>query len=160
MFSQSPLSRALTICITALVLICFGIINESDVYAGCHYGPAGRAQTHRFNSSSQSALFDSQSPQGHARDFQFLGQWIYEAGEIKYVPWQSSSPCKGPNCRVDKDPDQPSTNVPSQRVVRPLLLDFVVVKQSWHDPSLLVGFVIAIDVSGFKGYPHEHEYPP
>jgi hypothetical protein len=61
--------------------------------AGCHYGTSSYVQ---FEMSP--AL-----PSGHVRHFRFMGQWIYESGTIKYVPWERSLPCDGPLCRQSDD---------------------------------------------------------
>ena len=152
--------RAIVRCSTVLLLICAGVIGDGSLYAGCHYGRPGHSQAYRFKHAAHSADFNDQSSRGHARDFQFLGQWIYEAGEIKYVAWQSSAPCQGPNCHVNDDEDLPSTNAPAQRVVRPLLLSGVAATQRWDDSLTLVGHIDFLNTCGFAGYPHEHEYPP
>jgi len=128
--------------------ICLGA-TSLEVQAGCHYGD-GRS----FLASSEPV-----SPHAHARNFRFLGQWIYEGGEIKYVSWQGSSPCHGPNCQAQRKPQSqthapvPTTQRLTQYAVDSPMLSFQSGNSQFLDWT-------SGSPSPFAGYPHEHEYPP
>jgi hypothetical protein len=141
--------QCLRMFVCALAWVATLIVVQAQVYAGCHYGD-GR--------SFQSAL-QSDNPREHARNFQFLGQWIYEAGEIKYVPWQGAPPCQGPNCHAD-DPLPQSTSAPAPDSSR---MPTVIFGMSLHEPVAADDgqrYLVSSELSPLKGYPHEHEYPP
>lgn len=82
---------ALRSCFVAVVICGVMVMGASRLLAGCHYGDGRGHHGHV-----------SDNPREHARNFSFLGQWVYERGDIKYVPVQSNSPCQGPHCRADK----------------------------------------------------------
>lgn len=122
----------------------------SDLYAGCHYGD-GRS----FSSAT-----DEHNPRGHARNFKFLGQWVYEGGEIKYVPWQGAPPCQGPNCHADDDHPLTSTIPASSTGKR---ISPVTLLADWQQANrfdALDSCIACSNLYPISGYPHEHEYPP
>lgn len=103
---------------------------------------------------------DQDNPHGHARNFTFLGQWIYEGGEIKYVPWQGSPPCHGPNCRADDKRPLTTTGSPTQSVKR---ISTATLPLGWQQPNqfdALSSCLACSNLYPISGYPHEHEYPP
>ncbi len=74
-----------------LMVIFLGMVAQRPVSAGCHYGDSQFAKA-----------IAAQDPHGHVRNFRFLGQLVYEGGDIKYVPWQATPRCQGPNCHADQ----------------------------------------------------------
>lgn len=99
------------------------------------------------------------NPSGYARTIRFIGSWIYEAGEAKYVPWEGSTPCQGPNCGRD---DSPGSDITAN--TSPSLRGFNDAGAcSQHPPyempqSLDCNFYP--QVVPLPGFPHDFEYPP
>lgn len=117
--------------------------------AGCHYGSAGHRQFVRSD----------REVGGHARDFQFLGQWIYEGGDIKYVPREDTTPCHGPNCQARKE--RPSNNASSQLDTHRTLRTLVLLTS---EQVLVAGGVQTLypcqELRQLAGYPSRLEHPP
>lgn len=137
----------LVLCAVAFAVSAVATVD--NLYAGCHYGD-GRSFT--------GSIADD-NPHGHARNFTFLGQWIYEAGEIKYVPWQGAPPCQGPNCHAD-DPRPVTTGSPSQTVKRISPVTLTLPWQGAHRFDALDSCIASSNLFPISGYPHEYEYPP
>ena len=133
--------RALAACIA---LWSIALLSSSSLHAGCHYG----------HGSDNSGSFDEATE----RNFHFLGQWIYEGGEIKYVPWQGQAPCDGPNCRAKEQPV--TTSLPLNVSVRNCSLLSVASRLPLDESDSVAAFIALDDLRSFSGYPHEHEYPP
>lgn len=133
----------LMVFVAALAFAC------KNGYAGCHYGD-GRS----FNASKE-----NHNPREHARNFKFMGQWIYEGGEIKYVPLQGALPCHGPNCHADEN--VPETGVvPPTTVKRIPPVTFAITQQLSAHADLVACHLGSNTLRPLSGYPHEHEYPP
>jgi hypothetical protein len=146
---ERSLSRALAM---GLLFCLIALLNTESLRAGCHYSNSSRAARALGSSEQQSAS-------GHVRHIHFLGQWIYEAGEIKYVPWQGSPPCQGNNCQANDDSPVTSSLPPyrNARTVSSAVSDSV----RLLDVGCRVTLVIeAQRLRAFAGYPHEFEYPP
>lgn len=103
-----------------LVMACMSLAGADKAWSGCQYG-------HQSTSLHWDALhWDAKSnPRDHARSFRFLGQWVYERGEIKYEAWAHQQPCEGPFCRLDRSVPVSTGAIPaSHRVDLPVLADF------------------------------------
>lgn len=135
--------------VVVLAFVTSALASLDGLYAGCHYGD-GRSFTQSM---------DEHNPRGHARNFTFLGQWIYEGGEIKYVPWQGAPPCQGPNCHADDDLPQTTTSSNSTvKRISPVTLGI-----AWQRANRFEAISSCIACSNLfpiSGYPHEYEYPP
>ena len=117
-----------------------------ELTAGCdHY--SGRIE-------SQSGLH----PTGYARNVQFLGRWIYEGGEAKYVPWEGSAPCQGPNCQADDlpGPDM-ANNIPSARNLPVACQGALPLTKLQRQSNDRLHILQGTPLSGF---PSGFEYPP
>ncbi len=68
-----------------------GNATSSRAWAGCHYADS---RTHQ-----QMKL--SENPRDHARNFTFLGQWVYERGRSSMCLARKSA-LPGPNCHAEK----------------------------------------------------------
>lgn len=148
--SRLTLSR-LTLRGFVFVLVVSAILMQgaTRLMAGCHYGD-GR---------SSNQMKQSDNPREHARNFSFLGQWVYERGQIKYVPWQGSGPCNGPNCQAEK-PLPVSTGAPASTVHR---LPIVILTSTKSNPlsfDARAGWLCDEDCAPLSGFEFEHEHPP
>ena len=101
--------RATSICVwmrisvTASIAVALWSVGAHVTYAGC-----------------QHASVDSASPVGehtnlstHRRDFRSAWQWVYEAGQGKFMPVQKRPVCQGPHC-------QSKDELPTNRLIVPL----------------------------------------
>ncbi len=115
--------------------------------AGCSYQYGGK---HRASSQVD--------PRGHVRNFKFLGHWIFERGQIKYVKWHEDAPCDGPNCQIKEVPRPVSHTTAESSLVR---LSFGLVEPAaWPTPrEAIVSLISMVRVSISDGHPHAHEYP-
>ena len=115
--------------------------------AGCDH-PAGAINS---QSGFQSA--------GYARNFQFLGRWIYEGGEVKYVPWEGSRPCQGPNCQAD---DVPGTDLAANTslTVRSLPIACPAALRPPGRQPRSIDWLIVLHGVPLSGFPSGFEYPP
>ena len=144
---KSNLPRLIAIC---ALLSVTGWIQPRMADAGCHYrhGAQGRADS------------DQDDSRGHVRNFRFLGQWVYEAGQVKYVRWQAEGKCTGPNCHADNDPlpvNGATSAVDSNRSHTTLMYS----DDSRPKLKSSLCFTLALqNVEAFRGYPHAIEYPP
>ncbi len=143
--------RRLTLRGFVFLLIASAMLLQGStrLMAGCHYGD-GRSVHHAKQSDN---------PREHARNFSFLGQWVYERGEIKYVPWQGSGLCDGPNCQAEK-PRPVSTGAPANSLQR---LPVVVVTSSKSSAFSFDGhgdWLCQEDCAPLSGFVFEHEHPP
>jgi hypothetical protein len=110
--------------------------------AGCHYRSDGLA------TEAESNILN------------FFGQWIYEAGQFKHVPWQKAPPCRGPNCHGDDDRPPTTTSSPNSTVKR---ISSMTVTIDWLSATPfdgLTGCIASSNLFPVSGYPHEYEYPP
>jgi hypothetical protein len=139
----------------ALAFVATVLAGQVDLQAGCHYG--------RTKSNRGTGFYEQQAqsahPRQHAREFTFLGQWIYEGGEIKYVPWQSEPLCHGPNCEAD-DEQAPITGAPSNIQLRISLDTLPTAELPAARPDGIFLCLASSSLFPLAGYPHEHEYPP
>lgn len=136
-------------CVFALVGCAVLMTGASRLLAGCHYGDGRTFQQMKH----------SDNPREHARNFSFLGQWVYERGEIKYVPWQGNSPCHGPNCHADK-PLPASTLTPVSSVTRLPSVILVILKSNSYLSDGRAGWLCHDDCTPLAGFVFEHEHPP
>ena len=86
MLGPSPTHRSL---LTLLLLAGFSSLFCEPLHAGCHFWPGSSHAATQIHSRD------------HARNFHFLGQWIYERGEMKYAAWSDDQPGESPNCHSD-----------------------------------------------------------
>ncbi len=137
----------------ALVVVLIGsavlVLGASQVLAGCHYGD-GRSFDQKKN---------LENPREHARNFSFLGQWVYERGDMKYVPWQGAAPCHGPHCQAD-EPLPASTLTPTSTVTRILSIILLPVKANPIHCDASAGWLCHEDCAPLPGFAFEHEHPP
>jgi hypothetical protein len=134
------------LCCGALVMALCATMSH-QLHAGCHYVAAGKQQT------------VSADPHGHARDFRFLGKWVYERGDIRYVAWESDGPCDGPNCQARKDmPPEfsfaPPDNVRISHSSLGSVANLVLTKPDCWSPLEIA------DSMAVSGHPRGFEYPP
>ena len=146
---QDLRGTALRGLILGLVGLAVLIGGASRLMAGCHYGD-GR---------SFGQVKHSDNPREHARNFSFLGQWVYERGEIKYVPWQGNPPCHGPHCRAEK-PLPVSTGAPVSSVHRLPSVILLSVKSNSFSADVFSDWLSHEDRSPRPGFAFEHEHPP
>lgn len=136
-------------CVILLGIVLCYVSTNVQARAGCHYGD-GRS----FLTSSEPL-----SPNAHVRNFRFLGQWIYEAGEVKYVPWQGSPPCHGPECQAKRQA-QPETGSPVSDTQRLPLVAWNCSATAIACSTICSLGLPSDSLAPFAGYPHEYEYPP
>jgi hypothetical protein len=116
--------------------------------AGCNYG---HAQESQFSSP--------RAERGYARKLPTLGQWVYEAGQIKYVAPQPDGKCHGPNCSADSERHEDAgMSLPQRNRTHLNVAHF------HADPHrILPGLVDAMPLEDAKaslGHPPAYEYPP
>lgn len=135
----------------AVSVLVFGMLLiglSTRAVAGCHYSD-GRSFAHKH----------SDNPREHARNFRFLGQWVYEKGEIKYVPWRAAQPCQGPHCRSEK-PAPVTALVPSNSLQRLPTVLLIVVKASPFCFDSQTDWSGDEDREPLAGFAQELEHPP
>lgn len=121
---------------------------SSQVLAGCHYSDGRTFATQH-----------SDNPRDHARNFKFLGQWVYEKGEIKYVAWRPEQPCHGPYCKTHK-PVPVTTVAPSTSVQRLPTFLLVVIQPTVYCFDSQSDRWLSHDCEPLSGYAQELEHPP
>jgi hypothetical protein len=124
----------------------FGLVGSAaqQLQAGCRYG------------DHVSGMIGANA--NHADPFGFLGQWIYEGGMIKHVPWRGMPPCHGANCQADDR--MPATTAPASVSVRHTPVPLVFSPTGLAPFPSNVEWVAIANLKPNSGYPHEHEYPP
>ncbi len=88
-----------------------------------------------------------------------MGQWVYERGEMKYVPWQGEAPCHGPNCRTD-NPRPVSTSSPANLVQRVPVVVLPPEKPSSFASETRVEWLMHEDCEPLAGFLFEQLRPP
>ncbi len=145
------LPRGLSARGVLLALVCWMVLLSlsSRAWAGCHFSD-GR---------SFAQAKHSENPREHARNFRFLGQWVYEQGEIRYVPWRAGQACDGPNCHSEK-PEPVSTIAPLSSVHR--LPTVVLLISGSHNFGFesQVEWLCHDDGEPLCGFAFELEHPP
>ncbi len=134
------------VCFLVWCGITLGLTNSAS--AGCDFG-------HPKLSSSR-----HHDMGGYARSFRVLGQWIYEAGEIKYVAWQAEGTCDGPNCSGNQPPRPESSGMSLPQTQRIQTSVACGRTQMQFTPPLLVDVLRLKDAQALHGYPPAYEYPP
>lgn len=139
---RKKLPPAVVACLIWLVLS-----GSQFAHAGCEYGhaPGSSASAAQDGGTSSRALF--------------LGKWIYEGGEFRFLPWQSLPPCSAPGCRGnDQVPQTASLPLRLEHSSGPFLSDAPETLDAQPDP--LVGLLELADLLAIEGYRHDYEYPP
>jgi hypothetical protein len=139
--------RAKIVAVVALSMLMSTVFGPSQARAGCEH-PASRI-------SGQSEF----QPSGYARTFKFLGRWVYEGGEAKYVPWEGSKPCQGPNCHADDLPG-PDIAADTSRLVRSSTVAGECSVASFRVDGTSLDAVLSLQASTLAGFPAGFEYPP
>ncbi len=102
---------------------------------------------------------ETTKPNEHVRKFHFLGQWVFERGDFKYVAWQPDGKCHGPLCQASELPVPESGAAPSpsgERMPTVPTLDSTLPGGT----AAIAWGVSALEPAGQSGFPRTHEYPP
>ena len=147
--NERRLSRALAI---SLFFCAIALLNAESLRAGCHYRSLNRGD--RFLGYSE-----QRDTATHVPSIRFLGQWVYEGGDIKYVPWQGAPPCHGPDCQANDD-SPVTSSLPPYRSLRNLPSPMAASAPLLNLYSTATVHLETESLRAFAGYPHEFEYPP
>lgn len=150
-FNPSSLAGARLVARIVWVLLwCSLVLGFSQVAsAGCSYGHAEESGISN----------DSAKPPGYARHALKLGQWVYEAGQIKYVARRSEVPCHGPNCSADQLPSE-DAGMSLPQLDRAHLGAAHLQRYSHRIIPGLIDAMPLEDAKAARGYPPAYEYPP
>ncbi len=147
--TSSLLTARLLVKLVCVVLWCGLAIGLAEsTSAGCDFGHLKLSSTRDHDIG------------GYARSFRVLGQWIYEAGEIKYVAWQAEGGCDGPNCSGNHPPQPESSGMSlpnTQRIQTSIACGRT---QLQFTPPCVVAALLPKDAKALHGYPLAYEYPP
>lgn len=146
--------------VAMLLAIAGGFVDSSALHAGCRYSGSGHASMHRGAGDATALQFESGHAKRNAPALHSRGKWVYEAGEFRFLPWQSSKPCRGPDCGANDENDAPWTDASPQRSLRLPQLSLDSGIEHWHDPFAPIGVIDLFDACALAGFPLEREYPP